>query len=279
VHLHSRRGADFLGAIAAKLARVKVVLTRRVDNPESALQVYFKYRLCDKIICISEGIKTVLVNEGVAVEKLACVPSAVDIEKYNLTCDDDWFRNELALPRNVRVIGMIAQFITRKGHRYLLQAIPHILGEYPDVQFLLFGKGPLEDSIRAQVEAAGLQATVHFAGFRNDLEHILPCLFAIVHPAEMEGLGVSLLQGAASRVPIIGTNVGGIPEIVRNKINGYLIPSRSSQAITDAVLGLLRDPDKARLMGQAGREWVESRFSIAAMVAGNLAVYETLTGN
>jgi len=277
VHLHSRRGADFLGAIAARLAHAKVILTRRVDNPEAWFQIRIKYRLCDKIICISEGIKDVLINEGIAVDKLACVPSGVDTQKYNLSCNDDWFRKEFALPQDCRVIGMIAQFIARKGHLYLLQAIPNILSEYPDVRFMLFGKGPMEDSIRAQVMSSGIQTRVQFAGFRDDLERILPCLHAVVHPAEMEGLGVSLLQTAASRVPIVGASVGGIPEIVKNKINGYLIPSRSSQAITDAVLELLRYPDKARLMGQAGRELVESRFSIAAMVAGNLAVYQRLT--
>ena len=278
VHLHSRRGADFLGAVAARLAHTRVVLTRRVDNPESVLLVRIKYGLCDKVVCISEGIKNVLLSEGVIPEKVVCVPSAVDSQKYNKTCDNDWFRKELGLSQHSRVIGMIAQFIERKGHRYLVQAIPRILSEYPDVQFVLFGKGPLEAGIRDRIQAAGLQSSVHFAGFRDDLECILPCLYAVVHPAEMEGLGVSLLQAAASRIPIVGTNVGGIPEIIRNKVNGYLIPARSSQAITDAVIELLRDPAKAGLMGNAGRELVETRFSITAMVTGNLNVYHSLLG-
>lgn len=277
VHLHSRRGADFLGSIAARLANTKVVLTRRVDNPESSLQVRLKYGLCDKVICISEGIKAVLTKEGVPAGKIVCVPSAVDTEKYNEACDDQWFRREFGLSRDYRVIGMIAQFIKRKGHRYLLQAIPNILSEYPDVKFMLLGKGPLEDDIRAEATSAGILSSICFAGFRNDLERILPCLYAIVHPAEMEGLGVSLLQAAACRIPMVGTNVGGIPEIIRNKINGYLIPPRSSQAITDAVITLLQDPDRARLMGQAGREHVEAKFSVAAMVEGNLEVYRSLT--
>ena len=277
VHLHSRRGADFLGAIAARLANARVILTRRVDNPESTLQVRIKYRLCDKVICISEGIKAVLTKEGVPADKIVCVPSAVDTDKYNKTCDSHWFGQEFGLPQDCRVIGMIAQFIGRKGHGYLLQAIPNILSEYPDVNFMLFGKGPLEGDIRAAAKSAGIISSMHFAGFRDDLERILPCLYAIVHPAEMEGLGVSLLQAAACGIPLVGTNVGGIPEIVRNKINGYLIPPKSPQAITDAVIRLLQDPGKARLMGQAGREYVEAKFSVTAMVAGNLEVYRSLT--
>ena len=87
---------------------------------------------------------------------------------------------------------------------------------------------------------------------------------------------MSLLQAAACRIPVIGTNVGGIPEIVRNRTNGYLIPPKSPQAIADAVIDLLQDAGRARLMGEAGREFVESKYSIAAMVAGNLDVYYAL---
>jgi len=276
VHLHSRRGADILGGIAARLAHARVILTRRVDNPEPTLQVHIKYRMYDKVICISEGIQNILINEGVPKDKLVCVPSAVDIQRYDASCDDLWFRKEFGLAQDTKVIGMVAQFIERKGHRYLLQAIPTIISEYPGVKFILFGKGPLLEDIMAMTISKGIQTHVLFAGFREDLERVLPCLYAVVHPAEMEGLGVSLLQAAACRVPLVGTNVGGIPEIVRNKTNGYLIPPKSPQAIADAVINLLQDADRAKLMGEAGRELVEAKYSIAAMVAGNLDVYQAL---
>lgn len=276
VHLHSRRGADVLGGIAARLAHAKVVLTRRVDNPESSLQVRLKYRLFDKVIAISEGIRNILISAGVPAEKVACVRSAIDIQNYTALCDDPWFRKEFGLAQDAKVIGMVAQFIERKGHRYLLQAIPGILSQYPQARFILLGKGPLEADIRAMAIAAGIQSSLLFAGFRNDLERILPCLYAIVHPAEMEGLGVALLQAAACGVPLIGTHVGGIPEIVIDGVDGYLIPPRSPQAIAAAVLKLLDDPVKARAMGGAARAIVEKGFSIDAMVAGNLGVYREL---
>ena len=276
VHLHSRRGADVLGGIAARLAHTKVVLTRRVDNHESSLQVRLKYRLFDKVIAISGGIRNILISEGVPAEKVVCVRSAIDIKQYGLSCADTWFRKEFGLAQDVRVIGMVAQFIERKGHRYLLQAIPGILSKYPRVKFILFGKGPLEEGIRAMALAAGMQSSLLFAGFRNDLERVLPCLYAIVHPAEMEGLGVALLQAAACRVPLVGTDTGGIPEIVIDGVDGYLIPPRSPQAIAAAVLKLLDDPVKARAMGEAARAIVEKEFSIDAMVAGNLGVYREL---
>jgi glycosyltransferase involved in cell wall biosynthesis len=90
-----------------------------------------------------------------------------------------------------RFVGMVAQFIERKGHRFLLDAIPAIIERHSQVVFLLFGKGPLFDSIRERVAASEtLSACVFLPGFRDDLEYCLPCLDILAHPAEMEGLGV-----------------------------------------------------------------------------------------
>jgi glycosyltransferase involved in cell wall biosynthesis len=92
----------------------------------------------------------------------------------------------------------------------------------------------------------------------------------------MEGLGVSLLQAAAAGVPLIGTDAGGIPEIVRDGINGRLIPPGDAAALATALDQLLSDPGLARSMGAAGRRIVEQEFSIDAMVQGNLQIYRRL---
>ena len=117
---------------------------------------------------------------------------------------------------------------------------------------------------------------MHFAGYRTDLERILPCLDLVVHPATMEGLGVSLLQAAAAGVPIVATRVGGIPEIVHDGVNGYLVEVGNTQAMIEAVLRLLRNPFEAKRLGRAGRDLVRSHFSLEAMVAGNLRVYRRM---
>ena len=120
------------------------------------------------------------------------------------------------------------------------------------------------------------QEQVRLAGFRDDLDRVLPCLDLVVHPAEMEGLGVSLLQAAAAGVPLIGTAVGGIPEVVRHEESGLLIPPADEAALAEAVIALLRNPERARALGRAGRALVEREFSVASMVKGNMAVYRAL---
>jgi len=279
VHLHSRRGADLWGGIAARLAGVPVVLTRRVDNPEPAWWVGLKYRLYNRVVTISEGIRQVLIDEGLAPARVTCVHSAVDTERYRPGCaEDGLLARELDLSGEGPVLAVVAQLIARKGHRYLLEALPGILEAVPQTQVVLFGRGPLEAELRAEVERAGLSEQVRFAGFRDDLERLLPCLDLVVHPAEMEGLGVSLLQAAACGVPIVAFPAGGVPEIVREGENGYLLPVGDVDGLRERIIELLRKPERMREMGRRGRVLVEREFSIGSMVQGNLAVYRGLLG-
>ncbi|MGW8185743.1 MAG: glycosyltransferase family 4 protein [Desulfobacterales bacterium] len=276
VHVHSRRGADLWGGLAAWSRGVPSLITRRVDNPENPLVARLKYRLYDRIITISEAIRQVLLSEGVAAEKIICVPSAVDHRRYATPCDRNWFLREFGLQATDRTIGMIAQFIPRKGHRFLIEAAPDIIGRCPAARFLFFGKGSLLEEVRNMCDRNRIGDRMVFAGFRTDLERVLPCLDLVVHPARMEGLGVSLLQAAAAGIPVVATRVGGIPEIVQDNVNGYLIDVGDRRAIMRRIIELLADPEKAQRFGSTGRMIVRSRFSIDAMVKGNLAVYRQM---
>jgi glycosyltransferase involved in cell wall biosynthesis len=278
VHLHSRRGSDIWGALAGRLEGVPVVLSRRVDNPEKPWVVKLKYRLYDEVVTISDGIRQVLLSEGVPADKLHCVLSAVDTDQYRPDRTHiDWFRSEFKLQPDALTIGMVAQFIPRKGHQTLLDALPAVLERHPQTQVLLFGQGPIRDEIMAKVQASPLlHQHVQLPGFRKDLDKVLPCLDVLAHPAFMEGLGVSLLQAAACGVPLVGGRAGGIPEIVQPGLNGELMAPGDTVALASALDQLLGSPQRRASYGQAGREWVMQRFSIPAMVQGNLGVYKGL---
>jgi glycosyltransferase involved in cell wall biosynthesis len=274
VHLHSRRGADILGGLAARLEGVPAVLSRRVDNPEPRWAVRLKYRLYQRVITISRGIAAVLMRQGVDPEKIRCVHSAVDTELYRPGGDPRWLRETFSLPADARVVGMAAQLIERKGHRVLLEAAPAVLAQHPRARFLLFGQGPLREALAAEIEQRGLQHAVMLAGFRTDMARILPSLDLLVHPAYMEGLGVALLQTAACGVPIVACRAGGIPEIVRDGENGRLVEPGDAPALASAVSAVLGDPALAARYGAEGRRIACADFSIEAMVAGNQAVYQ-----
>ena len=273
IHTHSRRGADYWGGIVAAITGTPAVVSRRVDNPDPVPLASTKYRCYDRVISISEGVRKVLLAAGVPAHKVVCVHSGIDTERYGRSCDRQWFLREFGLEESHRVLAAIAQLIPRKGHRVLLEALPEVIREFPDLRVLLFGRGPLEGELKEFCHRYGLLSHVRFAGFRTDLERVFPCLNLVVHPAVMEGLGLSLLEAAAAGIPIVAAKVGGVPEIVQDGVTGLLVPPADPKSLAAAIVRLLRQRETARTLGNAGREFVCRNFSVAKMVEGNLQVY------
>jgi glycosyltransferase involved in cell wall biosynthesis len=253
-------------------------MTRRVDNPEPGWAVGAKYRLFDRVITISEAIRDVLEKQGVEPSLLRCVRSALDPEPFSRPCPDQGLPAEWNIGPDDPVVGMAAQFIARKGHDTLLDAVPRILEQIPEARFVLLGRGPLLDAVSRRVRREGLEDTVHLPGFREDLPDLLPCMDLLVHPATREGLGVILLQAGAAGLPVVAAAVGGIPEVVVDGETGRLIPPGDPEALARAVTELLSDPAGLQEMGASARVRVYREFSVAGMVEGNLKVYRELLG-
>ena len=283
VHIHSRRGADLWGLLAARRANVPVICSRRVDNPEPTWLAKWKYHKYHVVVTISEAIRRVLIREGVSPERIVCVPSAVDTERYapladiaTKTRENAWFRAEFGLDEDAVVIANFAQMIPRKGQSTLIKAFAQLHLDHPQARLLLFGKGPRLDAYRACAEQCGVADKVLFPGFRGDIHRILPNVDIVAHPATMEGLGVALLQSASAGVPIVATCAGGIPEIVADRKNGFLVDVGNTSALTLRLQQLLENPELRLAQGKHGRTKVLSAFSISAMAAGNYRVYQTL---
>ena len=276
VHAHSRRGADWWGGIAAQICGVKSVLTRRVDNPESALLVRLKYNRYDRVVTISEGIRQVLLSEGVDEKHVELIHSVVDLEQYHCPADRPWFEQEFSLHPGEQTVAIIAQLIERKGHRFLLAGAEKIFAAVPNLRFIFFGQGPHRQELEADCQARGLGDKVIFAGFRDDLPRVLPNLDLIVHPALMEGLGVSLLQAAAAGRPMIGARAGGIPEVIRDGVNGYLVPPGEVNLLAEKTIELLLHRDLAEAFGARGKRLVEEEFSIPTMISSYQRLYARL---
>lgn len=273
LHVHSRRGADLWTGICGRMSGVPTVITRRVDNREWLPFARVKYGSYDRIVTISEGIRQVLLSEGLASDRVTCIHSVVKFELYQEQKNRGWFAEQFGVPVTAPLVGVIAQLIPRKGHRYLLEILPRLQTRFPNLQVVFFGQGPLRAELEAYVAEHELAEVVTFAGFRKDMHKILPCLDLVVHPALMEGLGVALLQAAAAGVPIVGARAGGIPEVVRDGLNGRLVEPGNSEALFAAVCELLANPALAREYGDAGRELVQRDYSIGSMVEGYLNVY------
>lgn len=280
VHLHSRRGADTLGLLAAWRSDVPTVLTRRVAAPEPGFIARLKYGRCDRVISVSDGIRDVLIGEGIAPDQVVTVHSAIDAESFPDDCPDGAdMRREFDLPDDALIVAMVAQFVDRKGHELLLDALPEVLDAHPRAHAVLFGDGPRHGAISARIEREGLSDRVRLPGFRDDLYALLPCCDILVHPARSEGLGVALLEAAAAGLPVVATHVGGIPEAMVDGRTGLLVDVDDPHELGRALSRLLEDGDLRRRMGAEGRAWVKVERSVPVMVRRNRAVYESVLGD
>ncbi|MGQ0619424.1 MAG: glycosyltransferase [Panacagrimonas sp.] len=276
VHLHSRRGADVLGGIACRLEGVPVVHSRRNENPEMPWFARIKYRLYDRVIGISEAIRSQLLSYGLSEQQVRMVRSAFAPDPAQTVATRLEMLDEFGLPADAFVIGVVAQLIERKGHRFLIQAMPDLLARYPGLFVLCFGQGAMQATLEAQARSLGVAQRVRFVGFRNDLLHWLGRLDLVAHPALMEGLGVALLQASSLGIPIVAARAGGIPEAVRDGINGLLVEPGDVAALGGAVSQLVGDEPLRRRLGAAGRELIAREFSVDTMVEDNLAIYHAV---
>src|SRR5690606_21045301 len=146
--LHSRRGADVLGGLAGRLCGVKVVLSRRVDNPESRIVVRVKYPIYHRVVAISDGIRRLLVAEGVPASKVALARSAIDTSRFPAPAMREAFMKALDIGESNLTIAVVAQLIRRKGQGLLLRLLPELAAAFPQVRILFSGKGAAEARLR-----------------------------------------------------------------------------------------------------------------------------------
>lgn len=273
VHLQSAH-AHVLGGLAARMAGIPaVVLSRRLDNPIKGKIARWKYRhLCDSVISVSDGVKDVLVDAGIKSELISTVHSSVPNSFWQYDADGERIRSEFGLD-STQVITAVGHIERRKGIDTLIDAMPRILQEVPNARALIVGGGSHRRRIEDRVTAMGLVGEVILPGFRNDIPDILAASDVVVSPSYLEGCCNSLMEAMAAGRPLIGTKVGGTPEIIEHWVNGLLIPPKDPEALAWAAVRILKDRKLAADFGKAGRRIVREKFSVDMMVEDTLQVY------
>jgi glycosyltransferase involved in cell wall biosynthesis len=160
----------------------------------------------------------------------------------------------------------------------LIEAMPAIVAARPDVHVLVIGDGPLRDRLRDLARKLGVAERLHLAGFRTDIPSCLAAMDLFALTSIYEGLPISILEAMATGLPVIATDVDGVPEAVTDGVTGTLIAPGKPQRLAQEVLGLLAEPARAAEMGAAGREQVRLRFTIDRFVASVRGEYEVALG-
>lgn len=278
VHYHDAHSAA-IGAAASSIAKVPLrILSRRVDFPLK--NNYFsrrKYRSnIDAIIAISEGIKKVLISGGIDPKIIKVIPSGIDFTPFQDAASSDYLRRELSFAPDDYLVGIVAHLADHKGHKYLIEATRILKEQAPKIKVIIVGEGPLRMDLDKQVKETHVEDMVFFLGFREDIPQILASLDMFVLSSYMEGMGSSLLDAMASRLPIVATKVGGIPEVVIHNETGILVPPRRPSSLAKAILSLYKNRERAALLGEKGYEIVHQKFSSESMASKIVKLYGSL---
>jgi len=278
VHAHDPRGvaaAALALSFGAPTPRPLFVAARRVDfrlkrNSFSR----WKYRQVDCLIAASRAIEDLLVEDGVARDRVVTVHEGIDPDRV-LRAPPANIHAEFWLPAHAPIVGNVAALVPHKGQRYLIDAAVLVLRTVPDARFVILGEGELGAHLEHQIREHRLEKHVILAGFRPDVMSFHRSFDLFVLSSVTEGLGTSLLDAMAASKAIVATRTGGIPEVVVDGETGLLVPPRDATALAAAIVRLLGDGGLRREMGDRGLARVRSRFNAARMVEETLGVYRT----
>lgn len=200
-------------------------------------------------------------------KRLELVHNGIEIDKF-LDIHD---KAELPVQKGSQVITCVAELHHRKGHRYLLEAFRRVQTHIPRLHLILVGDGPANRELRDQY---GQTPNVHFLGWRDDIPQILKASDILVLPSLKEAFGQVILEAMASGVITVATNNGGIPDIIKDGVTGYLVSPASSGAIADRIATILTNPEQKRDIERAALASVKADFTAEKMAERTLAVYK-----
>lgn len=279
VHAHMFR-AEVLGTRAAVAAGTPVIMatvhSSRVRSVEDVALVAELTPSMDRLIVPSHSIQHKVSAEGRDGARFAVIPNGVDLSRFASPLPSCTMRDELGIPRDAHLLGVVARLEPEKGHRHLIEAMPAILAASPDAWLAIIGEGSQADALKAQAASLGDAAArrVVFTGRRDDISALTADLTIAVLPSLREAQGISILEAMARRRPVVASAVGGIPEVITDGVDGLLVPPADPGALARAISLLLADPALRERIGQAGYRTVVERFSIDAQVKRIEAVYD-----
>ena len=270
-------------AVAANWCRVPAIIrTRHLSTPVSAhmLNRWLYNYLCDAIFttgeCITEALKT---NLRIRDDKITTI--ATGIRPPELLPDRDRARqaivHQLALPPQTRFVGCLAVLREWKGHAILIEAFRQIRDDIPDHHLLIIGEGGFRSAIEHLIAKHGLAPRVHLLGHRDDIWWVLRALDTkILVSTHSEGISQALLQAQFAECPVIGSDCGGIPEIIAHEQTGLLVPKGEVAPLGYALRRLLGDPALATHLARAAHHRAHAHHTLDMMGYNILRRYQAL---
>jgi glycosyltransferase involved in cell wall biosynthesis len=275
--LHAHQYTPFFyGSLAARLSgvRPRVIFTEHgrhypdiVSFKRRMINRMLFDRLADDVNAVCEfSARSVRDADGFRRQPVEVIPNGVDLSRYART-DRLAARRMLGLDPARRYVTTVARFHPVKDHRTLLQGFEAVARLQADVDLLLVGDGPLRGELEALARSLRLEGRVHFMGVRNDVAEILRASDVFALTSVSEAASITLLEAMASELPVVVTGVGGNPEIVRDGIDGLLVPRGDSARVGEALSSVLTARTVAAEMGKSAAERVRSQYRLEGTIA------------
>jgi L-malate glycosyltransferase len=277
VHLHTGR-ATWLGGLAARLAHVPALSTRRMDRPVKRnwrTRLIYGY-LVQAVVPISPAVAECLSTGGVGRERMHVIPDAVDPTQLAPRAGRDVTRTHLGAGPQDQILLAPCALVRRKGLDLLLDALALIAADRLRPRLWIAGDGPERRALTAQAEQLGLTSQVRFLGQRRDMPDLLAGCDVVVVPSRREGMGVAALEAMATGRPVVCSAAGGLPHAVVDGRTGLLFPPGDTGALARALTRVLRDDALRSRLGQNGPERVREGFLVEQMVAAYDRLYRAV---
>jgi len=260
-----------LGQLAAKITGVPLIVStihglyfQRSSGIKRKLFIFIEKisaRCSDRIFSVSHGIVDVMIKENICpFDKIQYLGNGIDIEKFNSKRFSKEFidnkKKELRI-NDYKVIGIVGRLVKEKGYLELFDAFKNIIKEFPKTILLVVG--PEEPSKKDRIDIEDYK-NVLFLGQKTNVDEIYPLFDIFVLPSYREGFPYSIMEASSSGIPVVATNILACAEAVDNGITGILVPVKDSIALNNALTSLLRNSEKAKLMGRNGRKKAEKEF-------------------
>ncbi|KKQ66374.1 MAG: Glycosyl transferase group 1 [Candidatus Daviesbacteria bacterium GW2011_GWA2_38_24] len=287
VHTHTPK-AGFLGTLAARLVRIPIIIhtNHGFYFHENSSWLHKQIFMCiERIIAWNVHLVFSVNKEDMVVagEKHIAGPNKmkyfggwVNVDKYNTNRFSEEFlinkKKELGIPNGVPVIGIVARLVREKGYFELFEAMKTVIAKFPNALLVSVGftEPEKKDGFLPEIaQKYGIWDNILFLGKRTDVDEILPLMNIFTLPSWREGIGTSILEASAMKLPVVSTNVRGCREAVDDGITGKLVPHKNRKKLAEALIWMLEHPKEAKLMGQAGRKKMEIEFD-ECLVFGRL---------
>lgn len=281
VHAHEVK-SDVIAYLAARLRPVPIVTTLHgwIGNglKQRGLIALDKRvaRGFDRVIAVSRKIERQLIDAGVPADKIRMLHNAIVVERYRRTGRRGVLAEVIGRPVPSPVIASIGRLSIEKGHADLINAIDLVKRRGRDVSLVLIGDGPERPKLIQQINALGLQGTVHLPGYMQEPQRFLEEVDLMVLPSHTEGLPNAALEALLMEVPVLATRVGGTPEVITDGETGRLVPSHSPEALAGGILDFIADSEAWMRMARRGKDMVAANFDFLARTRKLQVIYEEL---